>query len=150
MYEFLQYLVEDAMTPEVTTTRPNASLIEVEKIFDEHDFNGLPVVDDAGRLIGVATKLALLKAFRFDDHHMFPPYTKIMQGSVESVMTRNPQTVTPRARLTRVLEKLVASGNKSFPVLNSDDELVGIISREDLLVALRRASEEKRPERVGP
>jgi CBS domain-containing protein len=149
MYEFLEYRVEDVMTTEVATTTPNARLAVVEKIFDEHEFNGLPVVDEAGLLIGVVTKLDLLKAFRFTEDHMFPPYTEIMQATVESVMTRNPQTVTPRAPLTRVLEKLLASGCKSFPVLDRDD-LVGIVSREDLLAALRRASEEKRPEVLSP
>jgi predicted transcriptional regulator len=38
-----------------------------------------------------------------------------------------------------VLEKLVASGNKSFPVLDGD-ELVGIVSREDVLRGLRTAA----------
>jgi CBS domain-containing protein len=149
MYEFLQYLVEDVMTSEVATTAPDAPLCEVEAVFDEHDFNGLPVVDAAGRLVGMVTKLDLLKAFRFSEDHMFPPYAKIMQGCVETVMTRDPQTVTPRAPLTRVLEKLVASGSKSFPVLDSDDRLVGIVSREDVLAALRRAAQEKPPEKLG-
>ena len=149
MYEFLQYRVEDVMSSDVTTTTPNVTLAEVEKIFDEHDFNGLPVLGVAGELVGVVTKLDLLKAFRFNEEHMFPPYAKIMQQSVEAVMTRDPHTVTPRAPLTRVLEKLVASGKKSFPVLDGDD-LVGIVSREDILSALRRASEERRPEKLGP
>ena len=48
-----------------------------------------------------------------------------------------------------MLEKLVAFGNKRFPVLDGDD-LVGVVSRADLLAALRRASEEKRPEKLRP
>ena len=149
MYEFLQYRVEDVMSCKVATTTPDATLAEVEQVFDEHDFNGLPVLDETRQLVGVVTKLDLLKAFRFSEEHMFPPYAKIMQGSVESVMTRDPQTVTPRAPLTRVLEKLVVSGNKSFPVLDGH-HLVGIVSREDILGALRRASAEKRPEKLTP
>ncbi len=149
MYEFLQYRVEDVMSGDVATTTPHATLGEVEKIFDEHDFNGLPVLGAEGQLVGVVTKLDLLKAFRFNEDHMFPPYTRIMQQDVEGVMTRDPQTVTPRAPLTRVLEKLVASGNKSFPVLDGH-HLVGIVSREDILGALRRASAEKRPEKLTP
>jgi CBS domain-containing protein len=147
MYEFLKYLTEDVMTSDVVTTTPEAPLSEVEGIFDRHDFNSLPVIDPSGRLVGVMTKLDLLKAFRFDEDHMFPPYAQIMQARVESVMTREPQTVTPRAPLTRVLEKLVTSGSKSLPVLGGDDELVGIVSREDVLRALRSAAEGKLPDR---
>lgn len=147
MYEFLQYLVEDVMTCDLTTTTPDTPLADVERIFGEHDFNGLPVLDEAGRLVGVVTKLDLLKAFRFGEEHMLPPYAEIMRAGVASVMTTDPQTVTPRAPLTRVLEKLVKSGTKSFPVLEGDD-LVGIVSREDVLAALRRASEGKRHEKL--
>lgn len=150
MYEFTQYLVEDVMTSKVATTTPNAPLAEVEKILEEHDYNGLPVIDEKGRLVGVVTKLDLLKAFRFDEERMFLPYAEIMQTRVESVMTREPQTVTPRAPLTRVLEKLIASGSKSFPVLDSNDQLVGMVSREDVLAALRRACQELPPEKLHP
>jgi len=150
MYEFLQYRVEDVMTRDVVTTTKGARLAEVEQIFHEHDFNSLPVVDAVGQLVGVMTKVDLLKAFRFNDEHMFPPYAQIMRGMVESVMTRDPQTVTPRAPLTRVLEKLVESGNKSFPVVDADGLLVGIVSRENLLAALRRAAAEKPPEALPP
>jgi CBS-domain-containing membrane protein len=145
MYEFLQYRVEDVMTAGVTSTTPDAPLAEVEKIFREHDFNSLPVMEDGHRLVGVMTKLDLLKAFRFNEDHMFPPYAEIMQASVASVMTRDFQTVTPRTPLTRVLEKLVATRRKSFPVLDSDDRLVGMVSREDVLAALRRAADGESP-----
>jgi len=148
VYEFMQYIVEDVMTSDVTTTTPDTPLAEVEKIFDEHDFNSLPVLDEEGQLVGVVTKLDLLAAFRFNDEHMFPPYPQIMRTPVGQVMTRDPRTVTPRAKLTRVLEKLVDSRSKSFPVLDGD-ELVGIISREDVLAALRRAAQEKRPEKLS-
>lgn len=145
MYEFLDYLVEDVMTSEVSTTTPDAPLSEVEAIFEQRDFNSLPVLNDAAELVGVVTKLDLLKAFRFDDDaHMFPPYSDIMKTPVAKVMTRDPRTVTPRARLTGVLEKLVESGSKSFPVLDGD-QLVGVVSREDVLGALRRAAQAKRP-----
>jgi CBS domain-containing protein len=144
MYEFLDYLVEDVMTSEVTTTTPDTPLSEVEAIFEANDFNSLPVLNAAAQLVGVVTKLDLLKAFRFNEDHMFPPYADIIKTPVSEVMTRDTHTVTPRARLTGVLEKLVDSGSKSFPVLDGD-ELVGVVSREDVLRGLKRAAEAKRP-----
>ena len=144
MYEFLDYLVEDVMTSEVTTTTPDAPLSEVEAVFEANDFNSLPVLNAASQLVGVVTKLDLLNAFRFNEDHMFPPYADIMKKPVSEVMTRDPRTVTPRARLTGVLEKLVDSGSKSFPVLDGS-ELVGVVSREDVLRGLKRAAAAKRP-----
>ncbi len=52
---------------------------------------------------------------------------------------RDAVRVTSRTPLTRVLEKMVRSGVKSMPVVD-DDRLIGVIAREDLLRALRRAT----------
>ncbi len=139
MFEFLNYIVEDVMTRNPVTVRPDTTLREAEAIFEKSDFNGLPVVEESGELIGLMTKLDILRAFRFDSDHMFPPYPQIMKGTVERVMTRDVLTVWPRTPLARVLEKLADSGVKSFPVLDGD-ELVGIVSREDVLRGLRRAA----------
>ena len=140
MYEFLQYRVEDVMTGEPISVSPDMPLSEAERIFEEHDFNSLPVVADDGRLVGWFTKLDLLGAFRNDDEHMFPPYETIMKQPVSGFMTREIYTVTPLAPLTRVLEKLISRGCKSFPVVDSDEKLVGVVAREDVLRGLRRAA----------
>ena len=138
MYEFLDYRVADVMTSDPITVSPETPLSEVERIFEENDFNGLPVVDVDGALLGLVTKLDLLKAFRFTEDHMFPPYDELMKGRVEAVMTRGVVTATPREPLTRVLEKMIETRSKSFPVVD-DGLLVGVVAREDLLAGLRRA-----------
>jgi len=138
MYEFLDYRVLDAMTRDPVTIAPEASLAEAEALLDERDFNALPVVGPAKELLGIVTKLDLLRAFRFDDKHMFPPYAEIMARPVREVMVSDLTTVTPRTPLTRVLETLVRLRTKSLPVVE-DGAVVGMIAREDVLQALRRA-----------
>ena len=138
MYEFLDYRVSDAMTPDPVQVGPEASLAETEALFEQHDFNALPVVGARGELLGVVTKLDLLRAFCFTDDHMFPPYGQVMAGPVCEVMTADATTVTPRTPLTRVLETLVRTRMKSMPVVD-DGRVVGMIAREDVLAALRRA-----------
>jgi CBS domain-containing protein len=115
----------------------------VEDIFEKHDFNGLPVLDEDGLTIGVITKLDVLRAFSNSEEHMFPPYTEIMKRPVSSAMTREVRSVCPRTPLTRVLEKMVEFGCKSFPVLDGD-HLVGVVAREDVLRGLRRAASGER------
>ena len=138
MYEFLDYRVCDAMTPDPVRVTPETSLAETEAILEKHDFNALPVVGPRGELLGVVTKLDLLRAFRFTDDHMFPPYEQIMSQPVRSVMTVDAATAMPRTPLTRVLETLVRTRSKSLPVVD-DGVVVGMIAREDVLAALRRA-----------
>ena len=138
MYEFLEYRVCDVMTENPIALGRGASLADAVRIFDEHDFNAIPIAE-GGKLLGVISKLDVLAAFRFTADQTLPAYDEIMKRSVVDVMTREPSTVAPRERLTDVLAKLVDSGVKSFPVL-SGDELVGIVAREDVLRGLRRAS----------
>lgn len=141
MYEFLQYQVRDAMTPDPIAISPKAKLREVEELFETHDFNGVPVVEDGRRLLGILTKFDLLKAFSFDSHALVPHYDEIMEQAAETVMTRDPVTVSPQLPLSRLLQKLVELRAKSLPVVE-DGRLVGIIAREDVLKTLRRATVE--------
>ena len=139
MYEFLHYQVRDAMTPDPITIHSDTRLREVEELFEAHDFNGVPVVDPHRRLLGILTKFDLLKAFCFDAHAMVPRYDEIMEQTAETVMTRDPVCVSPQLPLSRLLQKLVEMRAKSLPVVD-DGRLVGIISREDVLKVLRRAT----------
>lgn len=145
MYEFLRYRVRHVMTANPVTVSPGAHLEEVEALFERHQFNALPVVDGDRLLVAIVTKLDLLKAFVFTPESIVPPYREIMQRPVEDVMTRDPVTVEPEMPLTRVLELMVGTRNKSFPVV-ADGRVVGIVAREDVLGALRRAAAGKEPE----
>ena len=139
MYEFLEYRVEDSMALSPVTVSSVATLTVAQEIFEKHDFNALPVVDSDGELVGVLTKLDVLRAFRFTESSVFPSYERIMASAVGEAMQRDVETETPRTPLTRVLERLVARGYKAFVVLE-DRKPVGMISREDVLTAIRRAT----------
>ncbi len=140
MYEFLQYQVRDAMTVDPIAISPKAKLREAEELFETHDFNGVPVVDSQRHLLGMLTKFDLLNAFRFDSHTLVPHYDDIMEQLVETVMTRDPVTISPQLPLSRLLQKLVEMRAKSLPVVAENNRLVGIISRQDVLKMLRRAT----------
>ena len=140
MYEFLQYQIRDVMTVDPIAISPKAKLREAEELFETHDFNGVPVVDNQRCLLGMLTKFDLLNAFRFDAHTLVPHYDDIMEQTVETVMTREPVTVAPQLPLSRLLQKLVEIRAKSLPVVEEGHRLVGIIARQDVLKALRRAT----------
>ena len=140
MYDVLSYRVSDYMTTAPKTVGHETPLRELQRLFDAHDFNGVPVVDEQQRLLGLATKLDLLKAFTFTPDAMVPRYDAIMERPVHEVMTREPITVPPDLPLTRVLQRMVDMRTKGFPVVDDEGRVVGVIAREDLLGALRDAT----------
>lgn len=147
MYEFLYYRVKDVMTLDPTVVRQDVRLSEVEVIFEENDFNGLPVVGKSNELIGMITKLDLLKAFDFTKKSKVPHYDTVMAQRVLEVMTKELHVMYPDTPITRVLQQMIETGHKSLPVVE-DDHVVGIISREDVIRALARAAEGQLPVRL--
>jgi CBS domain-containing protein len=144
MYDFIYYRVGDVMTRDPVVVETGATLSDVEAIFEAHDFNGLPVVDKNLRLIGMITKLDLLKAFAFTKKALIPKYSEIMNRDISSVMTKNLHAVNRDTPLTRVLGQMVKTGYKSFPVV-MEDRLMGVVAREDVMRALRRAARGEGP-----
>jgi CBS domain-containing protein len=144
MYEFLEYQARHVMTRGPKTIEPSASLAQAEAIFEKHDFNALPVVEPDGRLVGIFTKLDFLGAFAFTPTSIIPRYEEVMRSQVGEKMSRELITVAPDSPLTRVLQELVRTRNKSLPVVDGT-RLVGVVAREDVLRALRRAADGERP-----
>jgi CBS domain-containing protein len=148
MQRFLEYKVGDVMTYRPITIGRRTCLGDVMELFGRHDFNCLPVTED-GALLGVVTKVDVLRAFAFTPATMVPPYDAIMDVPAEEVMTRDPITVTTGTPLTAALQSMVRSGCRSLPVVVGA-LLVGIISREDVLRALTWAGAGDLPERGLP
>lgn len=146
MHEFTYYQVRDVMTLDPVTITPGTPLGEIEAIFEKHDFNGLPVIDAKGNLLGMVTKLDLLKAFDFNEKTKIPPYDTIIGYRCEIIMSSGVKAVRPESPLTRVLHHMIETGFKSFPV-TEEGLLVGMVAREDILKALGLASRGIVPDR---
>lgn len=54
--------VEDIMTTPLITVTPETDILTASSMLLEKKFNALPVIDDAGKLIGIITTVDLLKA----------------------------------------------------------------------------------------
>lgn len=140
MYRFLEYTVGQYMTHPVKTVTPWTTLRELEALFQEHDFNAFPVVKGKD-LVGLVTKLDFLKAFAFTTDQLLPRYDELMTRTVEACMTEAVVHVDPSAPLTRALQLMVSLKARSFPVVAPDRRLIGIIAREDIMRALKQATQ---------
>jgi CBS domain-containing protein len=138
-YGFLEGHVKDVMTREIVAVLAHTPLRDVERLLEERGFSGVPVVNEDGLLLGMLTKFDTLRAFAFSKSSIGQPYQDFLQLPAERLMTRNPRTVHPETPLGRVLETLVRTRYKSLPVVR-DGRLEGIVSRTDVLGALRRAA----------
>ena len=98
-------------------------------------------------MVGVVSKFDYLSGFVFTPAHMMPRYDDLMDRTVADIMTMDFIYVGTDTRLTRVLQLMVDHRLRSMPVIDNDQRLAGIISREDVMrrLATLRSAGRRRP-----
>ena len=91
--------VQEIMTKNVLTVRPQTTVREVAELLVSHKISGLPVVDDAGKLVGIITNRDL----------RFVPPADFPNRKVHEVMTSMP-LITPFSRAVRWAEPVSSAG----------------------------------------
>jgi CBS-domain-containing membrane protein len=142
LYTFIEQIVADHMTRDVKTVTRNVSLGELGDLFEKDDFNAYPV-QEGSQVVGLVSKFDYLACFIFTPAHMIPRYDELMKTTVADVMTSEFIYVGGDTKLTRVLQLMVDHRLRSMPVIDSDQRLAGMISREDVMRALQRCVYDK-------
>jgi CBS domain-containing protein len=143
MYGFLACTASQYMTPTVITVERQTTMGQLGALFEKHDFNAFPVMED-GKVLGIVTKFDFLHTFVFTSSQMVPHYDDLMSRRVAEVMTEAIVQVDPSSPLTLVLQLMVSLKMRSFPVITPDRQLVGMISREDVMRGLRETTADPR------
>jgi CBS domain-containing protein len=137
LYTFIEQIVADHMTRDVKTVTRSVSLRELGDLLEKDDFNAYPV-EEGSQVVGLVSKFDYLACFIFTPAHMIPRYDELMKRTVADVMTSEFIYVGGDTKLTRVLQLMVNHRLRSLPVIDSDERLAGMISREDVMRALQR------------
>jgi CBS domain-containing protein len=127
------------MTRTVRAVRDGAGYGEMVDALVSQDAGTLPVVDDAGRVLGVVSDWDLLAA--------------VAQGSkVPNVhrASHRPVTITPDASLASAIQLMDATRVERLPVVTDDGKLVGTVSRRQVLQASLPPDPAWRAELAGP
>jgi CBS-domain-containing membrane protein len=123
--------IADLMTTRVQTCNLNDSLNAAANVMWEHDCGIVPVLDAAGKLVGVLTDRDVCMAAFF--HGM-----RLAELPVREVMARDLHTLRPEAPLFDALELMRRMQVRRLPVVDDEGELVGILSLADVAAAWRR------------
>ncbi|MFF4582575.1 CBS domain-containing protein [Streptomyces sp. NPDC001389] len=120
--------VADLMTPAAVTVRPSTAFKEIARLLQEFDITAVPVVDDAGRPVGVVSEADLLRRRGAG-----------AAPTAQGLMTSPAVTARPEWSVVRAARVMQRSGVKRLPVVDTDGRVVGVLSRSDLVrLFLRR------------
>jgi CBS domain-containing protein len=142
--------VYDIMSSSPVTVEPTTSIGHLLTLFDRHDFNAFPVIGKQDRLLGIVSKLDVLKLFLESPMHSLPE--GIANMSVADVMHRTAVFLNPHDAITSAGSMMVVTRLRSLPVIErraGRPRLVGILSRGDVLRWLRSRLVEGRGVREG-
>jgi len=136
-------LVQEVMSRPACTVRAATPIKEALALLDEHAITALPVVDEHGRIEGVASEADLIRDALLPDarrhlSYALEPTTVLPPHEVGEVMTAHVLTVDSDADLAEAVEIMTSTGVKSLPVIDRDRVVVGVVSRRDVVRVLAR------------
>lgn len=144
----------DIMTKEVITSTPETPVSQVAALLDQHRISGVPVVDEANRVVGVITQSDLVARAQdlelpptislFDlrlvletPSHFKKRLEKMLGTTVGEAMSAEPLTVSPETPLNQIADLMARKKVHTIPVLEGD-KLIGVIGKIDLIHAQAR------------
>jgi CBS-domain-containing membrane protein len=145
---------KEIMTREVCTVREETDIKELANLFVEHNYKTLPVVDDAGRLVGIVSQTDLIEqdkplhiptVISLFDWVIYLESPKVFTDEVRKVSARKVGEICAREVITcapdtpveEVASLMVEHKVHLLPVLDGD-RLVGVVARFDLIRSLGR------------
>lgn len=144
-------LVKDLMTTNVISVKPETLVSEVADLLNKHHFTGIPVVDANGTVLGVISERDFITS---DSKLYLPTYIKLLgemdyiQGArkglpyavnqvihatARDIMNQHLVFATPDMTLEQVAELFAVKRVNPIPVTDSNNKMLGIISRSDLI-----------------
>ncbi len=141
---------KEIMRKKVITISKDASIEELSDLLVDKKISGVPVLDENGKMAGIVTEGDLI--FRDSDLH-FPRYFKLLGSiiyleslnkfqknlkkylgtKVEDVMTTKVKAVKEDTPLNEIANLMIKYNVNRVPVLDEKDDLVGIITRADIV-----------------
>ena len=140
--------VKDVMTRMIVSVSPQASVAEAIRLMVKRPVSGLPVIDEAGTLVGVLSEGDLLRRieigtskpvhwleYLFRPGHLADVYKQTHGRKVEEIMSTNVSTIDQNLPLESAVSLMEKRHVKRLPVMDGE-KLVGIITRADFIRAL--------------
>jgi CBS domain-containing protein len=137
------------MTRSVITVTPETPIVEAANIMLQRHLSGLPVVNTAGKLIGIISEGDFIRRSEIGTQRKRGRWLKLILGpgkaatdfvhehgcKVAEIMTPEPLTITEDTALEEIAQVMEKNNVKRLPVIRGD-KIVGIVSRANLLQAV--------------
>jgi CBS domain-containing protein len=129
--------IQENMIRTAKTVAPELTLGDLLRMFSTGDFTAYPVVRDE-TLVGIVSRTDSLKPFAGMAATNTVYFDSIMGTTVEEIMSWQVVTVELNATLDKAVQLIETHSFKSFPVIDQEKRVRGIIARDDVIRASTR------------
>jgi len=130
------------MTHAVVTAQATATVRQAATSMVEHNLKRLPVVDEAGRLVGMLSRIDILRAIEYHQAADQLVESAVPLGkTIAELMYQKVPTALPDASVETVLQALEQNRQRRVVVIDRDRHVVGIITDGDLLRRSQQSTE---------
>ena len=115
----------DIMTKNIVAARASTTAREIGTKLLIGNFNGLPVVDNNIKLIGIVTAFDIFRAIRQGKN--------LDSLRAIDIMTKNPMAVKQDTDINEVIDIILQRHIILVPVIDDNRKLIGLVGRPDIL-----------------
>ena len=115
------------MSPQVVVAKENTNAEQISARLLAGEFNGVPVIDERGYIVGIVTAFDILRAIQGGN--------KLSSMLARDIMTSNPSVVKKDTPIEEIIRILVEKEIVLVPVVedNNNKKLIGVVARLDIL-----------------
>lgn len=117
----------DIMSIDIEAAKENATVTEIGTRLILRAINGMPIIDDGGKVIGIITIIDILRAIKDNKN--------IDSLKANDIMTKNPIVIEQGTDIMEIIDIMDKKGIEMVPVIEAenDNRIIGIVSRKDII-----------------
>ncbi|HRO09103.1 MAG TPA: CBS domain-containing protein [Saprospiraceae bacterium] len=137
--ELLQVKVEDVMTQDLIKVKQDTILKEVKILFDNTNIHHIPVINDQNKFVGIISKTDLMLLLDWGTKLNLPSSMRrntflLTSNLAKDIMETNVLKLKPDDVIQKCVQIFRENYFRALPVVNDQEELVGIITTYDLMI----------------
>jgi CBS domain-containing protein len=115
------------MSIDIEAAKENATVTEIGTRLILRAINGMPIIDDDGKVIGILTIIDILRAIKDNKN--------IDALKANDIMTKNPIVIEQGTDILEIIDIMDKKGIEMVPVIEAenDNRIIGIVSRKDII-----------------
>jgi CBS domain-containing protein len=117
----------DIMSIDIEAAKENATVSEIGTRLILRSINGMPIIDDDGKVVGILTIIDILRAIK-DKKNI-----DILKA--DDIMTKNPVVIEQQTDMMDMIDFMDKKGIEMIPVVDEEkgNRLIGVVSRKDII-----------------